>query len=124
MNTKSGKAKGRTLQNKVRDMYREIGKNYELVDGDVESRPMGQAGVDIIFSPRALSVFNHSIESKKHAAVRIPFHFKEHYKKYEKDSTLKVLFSENNRDQTLVTLRAEDFMFIIEELLNLQEKNS
>ena len=124
MKTSSCKAKSRVLQDKVREMYRTVGRQYGLQDDDIKAAQMGATGVDIVFSPAAKAVFNHSIEAKKHAAVRIPFHFKEHYKKYEKDSTLKLLFSENNRDQTLVTLRAEDFMFIIEELLNLQEKNS
>lgn len=124
MKTSSCKAKSRVLQDKVREMYRNVGSMYGLHDDDVKAAQMGATGVDIVFSPAAQVVFNHSIECKKHAAVRIPYHFKEHYKKYEKDSTLKLLFSENNRDQTLVTMRAEDFMFLVEELLNLQEKNS
>lgn len=123
MKTSSAKAKGRVLQDKVREMYREIGRLYGLVDGDIEARPMGQAGVDIIFSPRALEVFNHSVECKKHAAVRIPAEFISHYKKYKDDASLKLLFSENNRSEPLVTMLAEDFMFILEELLNLQQKD-
>lgn len=122
MKTSSCKAKSRVLQDKIREMYRTIGRQYGLQDGDIKAAPMGQSGVDVIFSPAAKSVFNHSVECKKHAAVRIPYHFKEHYKKYGADSTLKLLFSENNRDQPLVTMRAEDFMFLVEELLNLQEK--
>lgn len=124
MKTSSCKAKSRVLQDKIREMYRNVGKSYGLHEEDVKAAVMGQTGVDIVFSPAARSVFNHSIECKKHAAVRIPAHFKEHYKKYAKDNTLKLLFSENNRDQTLVTMRAEDFMFLVEELLNLQEKTT
>jgi hypothetical protein len=124
MKTSSCKAKSRVLQDKIREMYRDVGRQYGLQDDDVKATPMGQSGVDILFSPAARAVFNHSIECKKHAAVRIPYFFKEHYKKYENDSTLKLLFSENNRDQTLVTMRAEDFMFLIEELLNLQQKDA
>lgn len=105
-------------------MYREIGRDYGLVDGDIEARPMGQNGVDIIFSPRALTVFDHSIECKKHAQVHIPAEFVKHYKKYKDDKSLKLLFSENNHSEPLVTMRAEDFMFIIEELLSLQEKDA
>ena len=83
---------------------------------------MGQSGVDIIFQPAGKTVFNQKIECKKHAAVQIPRFFKEHYAKYKNDDTLKLLFSENNHSEPLVTMRAEDFMDIVEELLNLQEK--
>lgn len=124
MKTSSAKAKSRVLQDKVRDMYRGVGRQYGLADDDVKPAVMGQTGVDIIFSPAGKEVFNHSIECKKHAAVRIPYFFAEHYKKYKGDSTLKLLFSENNRSEPLVTMRAEDFMNLVEELLSLQEKNT
>lgn len=123
MKTSSLKAKSRVLQDKVREMYREVGRHYGLVDDDIKATPMGQSGVDILFSPAAKAVFNHSVECKKHAAVRIPYFFADHYKKYKDDDTLKILFSENNRSEPLVTLRAEDFMLLVEELLNLQERS-
>lgn len=122
MKTSSAKAKGRVLQDKVRDMYREVGKDCGLVDGDIEPRPMGQNGVDLILSPRALEVFNHSIECKKHAQVRIPSEFAKHYKKYKDDKSLKLLFSENNHSEPLVTMQAVDFMKLIEEIIKLNEQ--
>lgn len=114
MKTSSCKAKGRVLQDKIRDLYRVHGSLRGLVAGDIESRPMGQNGVDLILSPAALKVYNHSIECKKHAQVRIPAEFKKHYKKYKDDGSLVLLFSENNRSETLVTLRAEDFIKLVE----------
>lgn len=94
-------------------MYRMLGKNYSLTDGDIESRPMGQAGTDLILSPAAKVIFNHSIECKKHAQVHIPAEFAKHYKKYKQDKSLKLLFSENNNSKTLVTMMAEDFMSLL-----------
>ncbi len=83
---------------------------------------MGQTGVDIIFSPAARDVFNHDIECKKHAQVRIPAEFKKHYKKYKDKPSLKLLFSENNYSEALVTLQAKDFMVLLNRILDLEEK--
>lgn len=121
MKTSSCKAKGRGLQQKIRDMYREIGRIAELADEDIESRGMGQAGTDIIFSPRARSVFNYDIECKKHKSVSVPKHFKEHYEKYKDKPSVKLLFHENDRSDTLVTLKAEDFMTLIKTVLAMDQ---
>jgi hypothetical protein len=116
MKTSSCKAKGRKLQQKIRDMYRELGKGLQLEDGDIESRGMGQQGTDIIFSPKALYVFDHDIECKKHKAVSVPKLFEEHYKKYKDNNHLKLLFHENDRSEALVTMRASDFLALLAKL--------
>jgi hypothetical protein len=123
MKTSSAKAKGRGLQQRIRDMYRAIGKCYGLQDDDIESRGMGQQGVDIILTPRARDVFNHQVECKKHKRVAVPTHFEEHYAKYRDTMGLKLLYHENDRSPALVTLRVEDFMSILEELIHLQHKD-
>lgn len=61
LKTSSAKAKGRSTQQYVRDLINEI---FELREGDVESRGMGQAGVDIILSPAARDVYPFSYEVK------------------------------------------------------------
>lgn len=126
MKTSSLKAKARVLQDKIVKMYQDVLCNeiYGLHEDDIKPAIMGQTGVDVIFSPAARELFDHAIECKKHAAVRIPYFFAEHYKKYKDDPSLKLLFSENNRSEPLVTMRAEDFMNLFEELLNLQAKDS
>jgi hypothetical protein len=122
MNTKTCKAKGREFQNKVRDMYRRIGANLGLDPEDIEGRQMGGSGVDIVFSPRAKQIyFNHSIECKKHRRVVVPRLFEEHFDKYKNTSSLKLLFHENDRSETLVTMQAKDFMILIEKLIHLEE---
>lgn len=121
MKTSSCKAKGRGFQDKIRDMYREIGKEYGLVDGDIVGRQMGGAGEDIVFSPKALTIFPHAIECKKHKSVGVPKHFAKHYTKYKSHYTTKLLFHENDRSEALVTLRAQDFIDIVSHLLELNK---
>ena len=62
-NVRSSKAKGRRLQNFVRDMLREI---YlpELHEDDIKSQTMGMTGEDIILSPAAREVCSFSFECK------------------------------------------------------------
>lgn len=123
MNTKTVKAKGREFQNKIRDLYRKVGLKYGLVDGDIEGRQMGGTGVDIIFSPRALNLFPHLIECKKHRKVSVPTLFVEHFDKYKDDKKLKLLFHENDRAPALVTMRAEDFLEMFEWCMKQYHKN-
>lgn len=62
MKTQSAKGKGRKLQQHIRDRI----YHYfpELEEGDVESRPMGSGGVDIMMSPKARRLCPLSIEAK------------------------------------------------------------
>lgn len=122
MKTSSCKAKGRLFQQEIRDMYRSLGCTSGLVDGDIESRGMGQQGVDIIFSPKALTLFNHDIECKKHKRVAVPTQFKKHYEKYKSNTNLKLLFHENNHSMPLVTMKIEDFKSILAQLMSLREE--
>lgn len=61
--THSAKAKGRKLQNYIRDTILE--KFPQLGEGDVESCSMGNSGVDIKMSPLAKQILPISIEAKK-----------------------------------------------------------
>ena len=60
---KSSKAKGRRLQNFVRDMLRE---KYlpELHEDDIKSQTMGMTGEDIVLSPAARKICCFSFECK------------------------------------------------------------
>lgn len=60
--THSAKAKGRDLQNYIRDAIYDAFP--ELEEGDVESRPMGSGGVDVMMSPKARKLLPVSFESK------------------------------------------------------------
>lgn len=57
----SRKNKGRKLQQHTRDRLLEV---FELEDGDVESRPMGSAGSDLLLSAKARKRIGISFECK------------------------------------------------------------
>ena len=59
---RSSKAKGRRLQNFLRDLRRE--KFPQLEDDDIKSATMGIGGEDIVLSPRAREVIPYSFECK------------------------------------------------------------
>ena len=69
MKTKSAKAKGRNLQNYVRDKLRKIfveewTKVPKLEDDDIKSQTMGMGGEDIVLSPIAKRLIPYSFECK------------------------------------------------------------
>ena len=59
---KSAKAKGRRLQNFVRDLLREMYPSLE--DDDIKSQTMGMPGEDIVLSPAARKAIPYSFECK------------------------------------------------------------
>ena len=69
MKIKSSKAKGRKLQNLVRDKLREVfitnwTKMPKLQDDDIKSQTMGMTGEDIVMSPAAKRLIPYSFECK------------------------------------------------------------
>ena len=66
---KSSKAKGRRLQNYVRDMLREI--YNQLHPDDIKSQTMGMTGEDIVRSPAAKEVCTFSFECKNVERLQI-----------------------------------------------------
>ena len=119
MLTSSAKAKGRRLQQLVRDRLREIGKDFGLVAGDVNSTGMGQTGVDVLLSPAAHKVFPFDIECKMRESLVVPTVFYEHYDAYASRATLKLLIHSRNRlPEPLVTMRLCDFLTIYTALIS------
>ena len=68
MKTSSAKAKGRRLQQWMRDLLIEkLGVHPE----DIESRSMGAGGEDLIMAPAAREKFPYSIECKNQESINI-----------------------------------------------------
>ena len=68
MKTSSAKAKGRRLQQWVAKMLVEhLGADEE----DLESRPMGSSGEDIIMGKQTRQIFPYSVECKNQEKVNI-----------------------------------------------------
>ena len=62
MSAKSAKAKGRRLQNLVRDTLRKA--FHSLEEDDIKSQTMGMPGEDIVLSPAARRKISYSFECK------------------------------------------------------------
>jgi hypothetical protein len=76
MKPKSVKAKGRNLQNLVRDKLRKIfvdewTKVPRLEDDDIKSQTMGMGGEDIVLSPIAKKLIPYSFECKNTEKLNI-----------------------------------------------------
>jgi len=69
MKPSSAKAKGRNLQQIVRDKLLELSDTFR--EGDIESTGMGQSGEDLQLSPHARDLLPISVECKHHAKMAV-----------------------------------------------------
>ena len=105
MRTQSKKAKGRRLQQWVRDLLIE---KLEVHPEDIESRSMGAGGEDLIMARAAREKFPYSIECKNQESINV-------WKSYEqaqensKDYEPVVVLKRNNT-KPLVLVDAEYFV--------------
>lgn len=80
ISVKAAKAKGRKLQQVVRDKIIELLKPHGIIPEDVKSTAMGQGGEDVQLSPLARTFLPVSVECKSHKAFAV-------YKPYEQAET-------------------------------------
>ena len=109
MKTRSAKAKGRRLQNKIRDLLLEEFKDLE--PDDIRTAIMGETGEDIKLSPAARRKIPYSFECKNQEAINIWSSLQqaeENSGDYDP-----VLIFKRNRSKTYVTLELEDFLKLI-----------
>ena len=105
MKTSSAKAKGRRLQQWVRDLLIE---KLDIHPEDIESRSMGAGGEDLIMACAAREKFPYSIECKNQESINV-------WKSYEqaqensKDYEPVVVLKRNNT-KPLVLVDAEYFV--------------
>ena len=105
MKTQSAKAKGRRLQQWVRDLLIE---ELEIHPEDVESRSMGAGGEDLIMARAAREKFPYSIECKYQEKVNIWESYSqavENSKDYEP-----IVVVKRNKHKPLVLVDAEYFI--------------
>ena len=109
MKTRSAKAKGRRLQNKIRDLLLEEFK--ELEPDDIRTAIMGETGEDIKLSPAARRKIPYSFECKNQEKLNIW----ESLKQAEENSGVSspVLIFKRNRSKTYAVLNVEDFIKLI-----------
>ena len=110
MKTSSAKAKGRNLQKwVVSQLVEHLGANPE----DIESRPMGSSGEDVIMGVQTRELFPYSIECKNQEKVNV-------WSAYEQaESNCKgyepVVVIKKNRKKPLVVIDAEYIVKLHEE---------
>jgi hypothetical protein len=110
MNTRSGKAKGRRLQNKIRDLLLEHFSD-KLEPDDVKVAIMGESGEDIKLSPAARKLIPYSFECKNQEKLSIWSSLEQAAE--NSGDYPPVLIFKRNRSKTYVTIELEEFMKLI-----------
>lgn len=107
MKTQSKKAKGRWLQNWVKDKIYE--HHPQLRKGDIESRSMGANGEDLLISPAARDILPLSFECKNlsRSAIYSPL---EQAKDNCPDGAEPVVILKANRKRPVAVVDAEYFL--------------
>lgn len=115
MNTKSGKAKSRRLQNFVAGVFLYLGRQDDrrLQVNDVSPRQMGGAGVDTVMSPLARLMFPYDVECKQVEKLNINAVYAKHAQTYRGSSSVPIVVHSKNRAPVLVTLSFLDFICMV-----------
>ena len=113
MKIKSAKAKGRNLQNLVRDKLRSIVVGKVLEEDDIKSQTMGMSGEDIVLTPSAKKVIPYSFECKNTERLNL-------WKSLEQcesncEDRNPVLVIKRNRSEVYAVVKFDNFLNLIEE---------
>jgi hypothetical protein len=109
MNVRSVKAKGRRLQNKLRDLLRKAFPMLE--EDDIKSQTMGMTGEDIVLSPLAQKTIPYSFECKNKERLDL---WKSLLQAEENcNGRSPVLVIKRNRSKTYAILELDKFMELI-----------
>ena len=111
MRTASRKAKGRKLQNTVRDVILDFFP--DLTEDDVRVAIMGETGADIKLSKKAKDLLNICIECKNQEGIKKIYDFYEQAVNHGKGETPATLIMKSNRRSPLVVIDLLDFMGIL-----------
>ena len=112
MKTSSGKAKGRRLQNKIRDVLLEHFSD-KLEPDDVKVAIMGESGEDIKLSPAARRLFPFSVECKNQEKLNIWSSLEQAEENSGNHSPL-VIFK-RNRSKTYAVLEFDELLKLLNE---------
>lgn len=110
MKTQSAKAKGRLLQQWVRDQLITL---FGLSDEDIRSTSMGAGGEDILFSPVAARRLGISVECKSRDRIAV-YGFYEQAQENCPPSREAVVVIKQNRAKPLVVVDAEYYFDLLE----------
>lgn len=116
MTVKSAKAKGRRLQQLVRDMILDTFPQLEL-DTDVRSAIMGETGEDIKLSSKARQVFPYSVECKSLKKIAV-YNYYDQAAANTPTGCLPLVVLKQDRRKPLVLVDLEKFMELINDKHN------
>jgi len=106
----SAKAKGRRLQQEVRDAI--LAAFPELQPGDVRSTSMGAGGEDILLSPAAFRCVPFAIECKNQEALNVWTALQQAAEHSVMDG---LLVFKRNKSPTYVALQLDHFLALLKE---------
>ena len=111
MRPSSAKAKGRRLQNQIRELILE---NFpQLHPDDVKTAIMGESGEDIKLSPVARNLFPYSVEAKNVEKLNIWSALDQAAENSREDSN-PLLFFKRNRSKLYVAFEAEHLFELLD----------
>jgi len=109
----SAKAKGRKLQQQIRDMILEIFKD-KLEPDDVKSTAMGQQGEDIQLSPHARKSLPFQIECKNKKEVAVINWLEQQAASH--GNHIPIVVAKQNHSKPVVVIDAETFFKLMRQL--------
>lgn len=112
MRPSSAKAKGRRLQQYVRDLIKDT---FALPAEDVRSTGMGQSGSDIQLSARARKAFPFAVECKNTERLQIWESWEQAAAHAGEEKLEPLLVFKRNRSETLACMRIETLMTLLKE---------
>ena len=110
MKTASSKAKGRRLQNKIRDLLIEHFSD-ELEDDDIRCAIMGESGEDLKLSPAARKLIPYSIECKNQEKINIWDSLEQ--AEVNSNGYTPILIFKRNRSKTYAVVELNHFLKLI-----------
>ena len=110
MKTASRKAKGRRLQNKIRDLLIEHFSD-ELEDDDIRCAIMGESGEDLKLSPAARKLIPYSIECKNQEKINIWDSLEQ--AEVNSNGYTPILIFKRNRSKTYAVVELNHFLKLI-----------
>ena len=111
MKCKTSKAKGRRLQNLVRDLLKKAFPS--LREDDIKSQTMGMCGEDIVFSPAAKDKIPYSFECKNQERLQLWAALDQ--AKDNSEDRVPILVDKRNRTIPFAVLPLDKFMELIKE---------
>lgn len=121
MRTASAKAKGRRLQQEIRDLMLELAPTLE--PDDVRSTSMGASGEDLLLSPAARRIYPLSSECKNQERLNIWNALKQ-AEDHAGEDRAPCVFLTRNRTRTWACVPAESLLYWLSQLATHTQEQS